>query len=81
MDTQILVTEPFDVIPPLSWDNPGEARILRYMEEAFGFEIAEMATLPKEQYLQEVYELMLLNNPPETDRDETEYNPYKPYEY
>jgi len=55
----------FDVIPPLSWNNPQDVPILRHIEETRGAEMAELATLPNEDYLREVCELMALN-----DRDD-----------
>jgi hypothetical protein len=50
----------FDVIPPLRWDNPQDVPILRHIEENRGVEMAELATLPNEDYLREVCELMAL---------------------
>ncbi len=52
---------PFDVVPPLSWDNPKDIPTLRYIAHTQGEEFARIATLPNDEYIKEVCELMALN--------------------
>jgi hypothetical protein len=51
----------FDVVPPLSWDNPKDVALLRYLERTQGEEFARIVTLPNEEYIKEVCEIMALN--------------------
>ena len=51
----------FPVVESLSWDNPDDVPILEHIATHKGMEYAEMATMPKEEYLLAVCELMALN--------------------
>ena len=52
---------PFPRQPALRWDNPADARMLRYIEETRGEEMARIMTLPDEEYFREIQDLIALN--------------------
>ena len=55
------VPSSFPLVPLLRWDKPSEARLLRYIEETRGEEMARITTLPDEEYLREIGDLVALN--------------------
>jgi hypothetical protein len=59
----------FNVIPPLSWDNPLDVPILEHIEKTRGTEIAELVTLPDKEYLQGICELLVLNDHDDDNED------------
>jgi hypothetical protein len=60
----------FDVVPPLSWDNPKDVPTLRYLERTQGEEFARIVTLPNEEYIKEVCDIMALNYREEDDKED-----------